>query len=78
MDVNRTEILHSIRRERRNSEWIDKSMSTLRKKFGGRYIAVKNRRVVDSDEEEKKKRRAKKNALGTAGSSAGSTPRRQK
>jgi len=51
MNVNQTEILRSIRREQRNSEWINKSISNLRKKFGDRYIAVKNRRVIDSDED---------------------------
>jgi len=51
MNVNQEEILRSIRREQRNSEWINNSMSTLRKKFGDRYIAVKNRKVIDSDED---------------------------
>jgi predicted DNA-binding protein (UPF0278 family) len=51
MNVNQTEILRSIRREQRNSEWINKSISTLRKKFGDRYIAVKDRKVIDSDED---------------------------
>jgi L-fucose isomerase-like protein len=54
MKVNQTEILRSIRREQRNSEWIDKSLPTLRKKFGNRYIAVKNRKVIDSDEDFKR------------------------
>ncbi len=51
MNVNKAEILRSIRREQRNSAWIDRSMLTLRKKFGDRYIAVKNRKVIDSDED---------------------------
>ena len=51
MNVNQEEILRSIRREQRNSVWIDKSLPTLRKKFGDRYIAVKNRKVIDSDED---------------------------
>ncbi len=51
MDVNKAETIRSIRRERRNSEWIDRSMPALRKEFGDRYIAVKNRKVVDSDED---------------------------
>ena len=51
MNVNKTEILRSIRREQRNSVWINRSMSALRQKFGDRYIAVKNRKVIDSDED---------------------------
>jgi len=51
MNVNQTEIIRSIRREQRNSEWIDRSLPALRKKFGDRYIAVKNRKVIDSDED---------------------------
>ncbi len=41
--------LEAIRRERENLEWITKSMAWLRERFGGRYIAVRNREVIDSD-----------------------------
>lgn len=51
MLANREETLAAIRRERENLEWISQSLSTLRKKFGDRYVAVKDRRVIDSDSE---------------------------
>ena len=47
--VNVEETLAAIRRGRANLEWITKSMPRLRKAYGGRYIAVRNRRVVDND-----------------------------
>ena len=50
MIVNQEEALASIRRERQNLEWINKSLSSLREKFGDRYIAVHDRQVIDSDE----------------------------
>ncbi|PNY25057.1 G-patch domain-containing protein [Tolypocladium capitatum] len=43
-----------------------------------RQARLRGEEVVDSDEEKKKRRRAKNKALGTAGNSAASTPRRQK
>jgi len=49
MAVNEAKITESISRERANIEWINKSLAKLREEFGGRYIAVKNRKVVDSD-----------------------------
>lgn len=51
MNVNKAEILRSIRREQRNSEWIDRSLPALRKNFSDRHIAVKNRKVIDSDKD---------------------------
>ena len=50
MIVNQEEALASIRRERQNLEWLNKSLSSLREKFGDRYIAVQDRQVIDSDE----------------------------
>ena len=47
--VDPTVVLQSIRRERANQEWISKSMAELRQKFGDRYVAVKDRQVVDHD-----------------------------
>lgn len=43
-----------------------------------RQARMRGEEVVDSDEEEKKRKKAKKKALGRAGDSAASTPRRQK
>jgi len=42
------QVLESIRRERANVEWIYQAVSSLRKRYGGRYIAVKDREVIDS------------------------------
>lgn len=49
MMANDAEILESIRRERANVEWISRTVPALRKRYGGRYIAVKDRGVIDSD-----------------------------
>ena len=43
------QVLESIRREKANVEWISETVSNLRKRYGGRYIAVKNRHVIDND-----------------------------
>ena len=45
------EILEAIRRKRENLEWVSGAISSLRKDYGGRYIAVQDRKVVDSDED---------------------------
>jgi len=49
--VNREEALEAISRERMNQEWINKSLSWLREKFGDRYIAVRDQKVIDSDKD---------------------------
>lgn len=49
MMVNQTETLLAIRRERENLEWINGSLSWLRQKYGDRYIAVQDRKVIDSE-----------------------------
>lgn len=46
--VNQTEILSAIRRAQANADWIRASMGRLRKEYGGRYVAVRNRRVIDN------------------------------
>jgi len=51
MNLSKAEIIRSIQRRQRNAVWIDKSMRRLRKQFGDQYIAVKNRRVIDSDDD---------------------------
>lgn len=43
------QVLESIRRERANVEWISQTLPDLRKRFGGRYIAVKDHQVIDHD-----------------------------
>ena len=45
-----TEILEAIRRKRENVEWVSGAASKLREKYGGRYVAVKDRKVIDVDE----------------------------
>jgi len=45
------EIVEAIRRERANVEWINDSMAALRDRYGGRYIAVRDRTVIDCDED---------------------------
>lgn len=57
-----------------------KEKSEQERKEEKRQAELRGETVVDSDEEEKKKKRAraKRRGLGTAQSSAGSTPRRQK
>ncbi len=49
MMANETETLKAIQREQENLEWINKSLSQLRRSFGDRYIAVRDRKVIDSD-----------------------------
>ena len=49
MMANGAQVLGSIRREKANVEWINDTISTLRKRYGGRYIAVKDCLVIDSD-----------------------------
>ena len=49
MTPNSTEIVEAIRRERANVEWINESMKALRQDYGGRYIAVRDREVIDAD-----------------------------
>jgi len=51
MMPNTAEIVEAIRRERANVEWINESMASLRKQYGGRYVAVWDRKVVDADED---------------------------
>ncbi|TLZ75651.1 MAG: hypothetical protein E6K08_08210 [Methanobacteriota archaeon] len=51
MMVNPSEALEAINRERVNQEWINKSLPSLRRKFGDRYIAVRARKVIDSDKD---------------------------
>lgn len=48
---NEQEALLAIRRERENLVWINESLSWLRRKFGDRFIAVRDQQVVDSDED---------------------------
>ncbi len=43
------EAIKSIKRERDNLEWINKSISSLRKSYGDRFIAVRDRKIIDSD-----------------------------
>ena len=45
-----TEILEAIRRKRENVEWVNGAAPKLREKYGGRYVAVKDRKVIDVDE----------------------------
>ncbi len=49
MMANKTEILAAIRREKENHEWINKFMADLRQKYGDRYIAVEDHKVIDED-----------------------------
>ena len=49
MMANGAQVLKSIRREKANVEWISETVANLRKLYGGRYIAVKDRQVIDSD-----------------------------
>jgi len=49
MVLNDAEVIESIRRERENNEWITRSIEELRKSYGGRYVAVRDRRVIDDD-----------------------------
>ena len=49
MIATNAEVLESIRREKANVEWISETVANLRKRYGGRYIAVRDRRVIDSD-----------------------------
>ena len=49
--VNQAEILSAIRRVQGNVDWIRESMDRLRKQYGGRYVAVRNRRVIDTDKD---------------------------
>jgi hypothetical protein len=51
MAVNAAEVIKSIDRERANIEWINKSLARLREEFGGRYVAVRDRKVIDSDKD---------------------------
>ena len=43
------EVLAGIRRQRESVVWINEQLPELRKNFGDRYVAVSNRKVVDSD-----------------------------
>lgn len=49
MLANQEEALAAIRKERENLEWISRLMPNLRKKYGDRFVAVKDRRLIDSD-----------------------------
>ncbi len=49
MLANQQQAIEAIRRERENLEWITRSMGNLRKKYGDRFVAVKDRKIVDSD-----------------------------
>ncbi len=49
-----TEILESIRRKRENVEWVNGAVARLRRDYGGRYVAVKDRKVIDSDKDFKR------------------------
>ena len=49
MMATNAQVLESIRREKANVEWISETVTNLRKRYGGRYVAVKDRQVIDSD-----------------------------
>ncbi len=49
MAVDEAKVLASIRKERENIEWINASLPELRSQYGDRYVAVRDRRVIDSD-----------------------------
>lgn len=51
MTPTSAEIVKAIDRERANVEWINESIASLRKQYGGRYIAVRDRTVIDVDED---------------------------
>ena len=51
MTPNSSQIVEAIRRERANVEWIADSMAELRERYGGRYVAVRDRKVIDVDED---------------------------
>jgi len=43
------EVLNGIRRQREAVVWINQQLTQLRWQFGGQYIALKEREVIDSD-----------------------------
>ncbi len=49
MRITDAQVLESIRQERANVEWISQTVYSLRKRYGGRYIAVKDRQVIGHD-----------------------------
>jgi len=49
MLADEEQVLAAIRRERENLQWINESLSRLRELYGDRYVAVRDRRVIDSD-----------------------------
>ncbi|MFQ6107872.1 MAG: hypothetical protein ACE5QF_09885 [Thermoplasmata archaeon] len=44
-----SEVLALLRNKRRNSSWVQEQMAELRKEYPRKFIAVKDRRIVDSD-----------------------------
>ena len=44
-----SEVLALIRNKRRNSSWVQEQMPELRKEYPRKFIAVKDREIVDSD-----------------------------
>jgi len=51
MSLSQAEIADDIRRERAEIEWFSESLEHLQQEFSSRYIAVLDRRVIDSDED---------------------------
>jgi hypothetical protein len=51
MVTGQADALEAIQRERANVEWIDKSLAWLRQKYGDRYVAVRDQKVIDSDKD---------------------------
>ncbi len=49
MVANQEQAIEAIRRERENLEWISRSMGSLRKKYGDRFVAVEDRKIIDND-----------------------------
>ncbi len=47
MIANQRETIAAIRRERENLTWVNNSLARLRKTYGDRYVAVRDRKVID-------------------------------
>ena len=67
MIADPADALAAIQRKRENLEWITRSLPSLRTKFADRYVAVVDKKVVDTDDDyEALLKRIKKRAESAA------------
>ena len=48
------ERVEKIKEFDKDLDWLNKRLETLRKKYGGKYVAIKHSRIISSDDDRKR------------------------